>query len=271
MQTALRARDEKDADSRGQIAAIGRAQAVIEFDMNGIVREVNENFARVMGYARAEVIGKHHSMFVESALRRERRVPRASGRSSTAASPTSDSYKRIAKGGREVWIQASYNPIPDMSGKPFKVVKYATDITEQKVRAADFEGQLAAIGKAQAVIEFELDGTVRSVNDNFAQVMGYSTREVRGKHHSMFVDPAISGSAEYRAFWAKLGRGEADAGRYKRIAKGGREVWLQASYNPILDANGRPFKVVKYATDVTEQMQMAQQLRADRRSRRRSR
>ena len=147
-----------------------------------------------------------------------------------------------------------------MNGKPFKVVKYATDITEQKVRAADFEGQLAAISSAQAVIEFELDGTIRSVNDNFAQVMGYSNSEVRGKHHSMFVDPAISGAAEYRAFWAKLGRGEADAGRYRRVAKGGREVWLQASYNPILDANGRPFKVVKYATDVTEQMQMAQQL-----------
>ena len=128
------------------------------------------------------------------------------------------------------------------------------------MRAADFESQLAAISRAQAVIEFELDGTIRSVNDNFASVMGYSNSEVRGKHHSMLVDPAISGTAEYRAFWAKLGRGEADAGRYRRVAKGGREVWLQASYNPILDANGRPFKVVKFATDVTEQMQMAQQL-----------
>ena len=147
-----------------------------------------------------------------------------------------------------------------MNGKPFKVVKYATDITEQKLRNADFEGQLAAIGKAQAVIEFELDGTVRSANDNFSQVMGYSLAKCAASTTACSSTRPISGSAEYRAFWAKLGRGESDAGQYKRIAKGGREVWIQASYNPILDANGRPFKVVKYATDVTEQMQMAQQL-----------
>ncbi|HEY6123217.1 MAG TPA: methyl-accepting chemotaxis protein, partial [Steroidobacteraceae bacterium] len=259
MQSALRARDEKDADFRGQISAIGRSQAVIEFDMNGTVRDVNDNFARVMGYSRAEVIGKHHSMLVESGYSASPEY-RSFWEKLNRGEPDINSYKRIAKGGREVWIQASYNPIPDLSGKPFKVVKYATDITEQKVRAADFEGQLTAISRSQAVVEFELDGTIRSVNDNFAQVLGYSNSEVRGKHHSMFVDPAISGSAEYRAFWAKLGRGEADAGRYRRVGKGGREVWVQASYNPILDANGRPFKVVKYATDVTQQMQMAHQL-----------
>jgi methyl-accepting chemotaxis protein len=259
MQGALRARDEKDADSRGQIAAIGRSQAVIEFDMTGTVREVNENFARVLGYSRAEVVGKHHSMFVESAYAASSEY-RGFWEKLNRGEPELGSYKRLAKGGREVWIQASYNPIPDLNGKPFKVVKYASDITEQKVRAADFEGQLAAIGRSQAVIEFELDGTIRSVNDNFTQALGYSNSEVRGKHHSMLVDPAISGSADYRAFWAKLARGEADAGRYRRVAKSGREVWLQAAYNPILDTNGRPFKVVKFATDVTEQMQLAQQL-----------
>jgi methyl-accepting chemotaxis protein len=259
MQSALRARDEKDADFRGQIAAIGRSQAVIEFDMTGTVLSVNENFARVMGYSSAEVIGKHHRTFVDSVQANSAEY-RAFWDKLNRGEPDINSYKRVAKGGREVWIQASYNPIPDLSGKPFKVVKYATDITEQKVRNADFEGQLAAIGKSQAVIEFDLDGTVRSVNDNFAQVMGYTNSEVRSKHHSMFCEPSLTGSAEYRAFWAKLGRGEPDAGRYKRVAKGGREVWLQASYNPILDTNGKPFKIVKYATDVTEQMQAAQQL-----------
>jgi len=259
MQGALRARDQKDADSRGQIAAIGRAQAVIEFDMNGTVREVNENFARLMGYSRAEVVGKHHSMFVESSYASSAEY-RAFWEKLNRGEYDIASYKRIAKGGREVWIQASYNPIPDVNGKPFKVVKYASDITEQRVRAADFEGQLAAIGRAQAVIEFELDGTIRSVNDVFTQVLGYSNGEVRGKHHGMLVDPAISGTAEYRDFWAKLARGESDSGRYRRVAKGGRDVWLQASYNPILDTNGRPFKVVEYASDVTAQMLMAQQL-----------
>jgi methyl-accepting chemotaxis protein len=259
MQGALRARDEKDADSRGQIAAIGRAQAVIEFDMKGIVLEANENFARVLGYSRAEVVGKHHSMFVESAFAGSAEY-RGFWEKLNRGEPDVNSYKRIAKGGREVWIQASYNPIPDLNGKPFKVVKYASDITEQKVRAADFEGQLAAISRAQAVVEFDLDGTIRSVNDNFTQMLGYSDSEVRGKHHSTLVDSAVSGTAEYRALWAKLARGESDSGRYRRIAKGGRDVWLQASYNPILDTNGRPFKVVEFATDVTEQMQMAQQL-----------
>ena len=259
MQTALRARDEKDADSRGQIAAIGRAQAVIEFDMSGKVLAVNENFARFTGYSAGEVVGKHHSMFVDSAYAASAEY-RSFWDKLNRGEHDINQYRRVVKGGREVWIQASYNPIPDVNGKPFKVVKYANDITEQKARNADFEGQLAAIGKAQAVVEFELDGTVRSVNDNFAQVMGFTNSEVRGKHHSMFCDSSLTGSPEYRAFWAKLGRGEPDAGRYKRIAKGGREVWLQASYNPILDSSGRPFKIVKYATDVTAQMQAAQQL-----------
>ncbi|HEU5138278.1 MAG TPA: PAS domain S-box protein, partial [Steroidobacteraceae bacterium] len=259
MQTALRVRDEKDADSRGQIAAIGRSQSVIAFDMGGIVLDVNENFARVMGYSRAEVIGKHHSLFVESGYAASPEY-RAFWDKLNRGEPEINSYKRLAKGGREVWLQASYNPIPDLNGKPFKVVEYASDITEQKVRAADFEGQVAAIARSQAVVEFELDGTIRSVNDHFTSVMGYSNSEARGKHHSMLVDPAISGTAEYRAFWARLGRGEADAGRYRRVGKGGREVWVQASYSPILDANGRPFKVVKYASDVTEQVRMAQQL-----------
>jgi methyl-accepting chemotaxis protein len=259
MQGALRVRDGRDADYRGQIAAIGTSQAVIAFDMEGKVLEANENFLRALGYSLNDIKGQHHSMFVEASARGSadyRAFWDKLGRGEYDAGV----YKRIGKGGKEVWIQASYNPIKDLNGKSLKVVKYATDITEQKLRNADFEGQLAAIGKSQAVIEFELDGTIRSVNDNFTQVMGYSNSEVRGKHHSTFVDPAISGSAEYRAFWAKLGRGEPDSGRYKRIAKGSREVWLQASYNPILDASGRPFKVVKYASDVTEQMQMAQQL-----------
>ena len=151
-----------------------------------------------------------------------------------------------------MWIQASYNPILDAKGKPMKVVKFATDVTARRLRAADFEGQLNAVSKAQAVIEFNLDGTIIKANDNFLNVMGYSLEEVQGKHHSIFVESAQRDSPEYRRFWEKLARGEYDAGQYKRIGKGGKEVWIQASYNPILDMNGKPFKVVKYATDVTE-------------------
>ena len=261
MQSALRARDEKDADYRGQIAAIDRSQAVIEFGMDGTVREVNENFVRILGYSRAEIVGKHHSQLVEPSYAASADYRNFWGKLNRGESDVA-TYKRIAKGGREVWLQATYNPIPDASGKPFKVVKYATDVTAQMVRNADNEGQLKAINLAQAVIEFDMDGTVRKVNDNFAQLTGYAPGEVVGKHHSMFVEPAYAASAEYRAFWAKLNRGENDINMYKRIVKGGREVWIQASYNPIPDANGKPFKVVKYASDITASIQAQRALQA---------
>jgi methyl-accepting chemotaxis protein len=163
-------------------------------------------------------------------------------------------YKRIGKGGKEVWILASYNPILDENGKPFKVVKFATDVTDDKLRTSDLAGQIAAIGKSQAVIEFNMDGTVRTANDNFLKALGYSLEDIKGHHHSMFVEPAERDTLAYREFWASLIRGEYQAAEYKRIGKGGREVWIQASYNPIMDLNGKPFKVVKYATDTTDQV-----------------
>jgi methyl-accepting chemotaxis protein len=261
MQGALVAREQKDADFRGQIAAINRAQAVIEFAMDGTVLSINDNFATVMGYSREEMVGKHHSTLCDSAYAGSSAY-RALWAKLNRGEYEVDTFKRIAKDGREVWLQASYNPIADVSGKFVKVAKYATDVTEQMVRNADFAGQLAAISRSQAVIEFDMDGTVRKVNENFARTMGYSDSEVVGRHHSMFAEPALAASGEYRAFWAKLNRGEAEIGNYKRLAKGGREVWLSASYNPIPDANGKPFKVVKYASDVTAQMHGQQMLQA---------
>ena len=248
------------ADLEGQVAAIGKAQAVIEFDLDGTIRKANDNFLKAVGYTLAEVRGKHHSMFVDAASRDSAEY-RAFWAKLGRGEFEGGQYKRIAKGGREIWLQATYNPI-FKGGKPFKVVKYASDVTAMNERRANAEGQLAAIRKAQAVIEFNLDGTVREANENFLRTLGYTLEEVRGQHHRMFVEPAYRESQEYRDFWAKLGRGEYDAAQYKRIAKGGREVWIQASYNPILDASGRPMKVVKYATDVTEQVRFAQQLRS---------
>jgi methyl-accepting chemotaxis protein len=261
MQSALRAREEKDADFRGQIAAINRAQAVIEFSMDGTVREVNENFAKVTGYSREEVVGKHHSAFCEAAYANSAEY-RTFWAKLNRGEYDVGVYKRVGKGGREIWIQSSYNPIADTNGKFVKVVKYATDVTEQMARNADYAGQLAAIHRAQAVIEFDMDGSVRKINDNFARFTGYTEQELVGRHHRMFLEPSATGTAEYREFWAKLNRGEADIGYYKRVVKGGREVWIQASYNPIPDANGKPFKVVKYASDVTAQMQAQQMLQA---------
>ena len=234
------------------VAAIGKSQAVIEFSLDGTVLTANENFLRALGYTLGEIQGQHHSMFVEPALRNSPEY-REFWAKLNRGEFLSDEFKRIGKDNREVWIQASYNPILDPSGKPFKVVKFATDVTAQKLKNADFEGQLAAIGRSQAVIEFSLDGTILTANDNFLKTLGYTLGEVRGKHHSMFVEPAYRNSTEYREFWSKLNRGEFLADQFKRIGKGGSVVWIQATYNPILDLNGKPFKVVKFATDVTEQ------------------
>ena len=250
MQSKLREREVVDADSRGQIAAIGKAQAVIEFDLSGKVLSANENFCRTLGYELDEIVGQHHSLFVEPAhvlTADYRAFWDKLGRGEYDAGQ----YKRIAKGGREVWLEASYNPIVDTAGQPVKVVKYATDITAAKVQAADYAGQLAAIDKAQAVIEFSMDAKVLTANDNLLGLLGYTLEEIVGQPHSLFVEAAWRSTPEYRLFWDQLGRGEHASGQYKRITKGGQEVWLEASYNPILDLNGKPFKVVKYATEIT--------------------
>ena len=241
------------------LEAINKAQAVIEFAPDGKIEYANENFLKTLGYTLDEIKGQHHSMFVDPAYRASPEY-KAFWDKLRRGEHDAGQYKRIGKGGKEIWIQASYNPIVDANGKAFKVVKYATDITEEKLRNADYEGQIAAIGKAQAVIEFSMDGKILNANENFLKVLGYSLDEVKGKHHSMFVEPDFRQSAEYRMFWEKLGRGEYDAGQYKRIGKGGKEAWIQASYNPILNADGKPFKVVKYATDVTAQVRASQAL-----------
>ena len=251
--TDITARKIKSMEDAGQIVAIGRAQAVIAFEMDGTIVTANDNFLKALGYTLAEIQGKHHSMFVEPAMRDS-----ASYREFWAALKRGENqsaeYKRIGKGGKEVWILASYNPVLDEKGKPFRVVKFASDVTSQKLSTADLAGQISAIGKSQAVIEFNMDGSIIGANQNFLKTVGYSLDEIRGRHHSMFVDPSERDSASYRDFWAALNRGEYQAAEYKRIGKGGKEVWIQASYNPILDLNGKPFKVVKYATDTTAQV-----------------
>lgn len=247
------------AELHGQLTAIHKAQAVIEFDLHGRILMANANFLDTMGYALQELVGQHHSMFVEA---EERTSPGYAAFWQKLGQGVYDSgrYKRIAKDGREVWLQASYNPIVDHKGRPFKIVKYATDITSQQSRDADAQGQLAAISKVQAIIEFELDGTIISANDLFLGALGYTSAEIVGQHHRMFVRPDERNTAEYAGFWRKLASGQHDTGQYLRIGKGGRQVWIEASYNPILDASGRPFKVVKYATDITRRFTAAQVL-----------
>jgi methyl-accepting chemotaxis protein len=238
------------ADLRSQVKAIGRSLAIIEFGLDGTIQNANKNFLKATGYTIEEIRGQHHRMFMD-AVERESPAYDRFWKQLAQGEFQSGQFRRVGKDGREIWLQACYNPIFDVAGKPFKIIKYCSDITEQKQRAADFEGQVKAIEKSQAVIEFDLDGTIRNANENFLRTVGYSIDEIRGRHHRILVDAAYAQSPEYRAFWEKLGRGIYDAGEYKRIANGGREIWLQASYNPIFDANGRLSKVVKYASDIT--------------------
>ncbi|MFI5840072.1 PAS domain-containing methyl-accepting chemotaxis protein [Catenuloplanes sp. NPDC051500] len=240
------------AEFEGKVNAISRAQAVIEFDLSGVILDANQNFLNTTGYELNEVVGQHHKMFVEEEEARSAAY-RNFWQALARGEFESGEYKRVGKGGKEIWLQATYNPIFDLNNRPFKVVKYATDITDVKIRNAEFEGKVAAIDRSQAVIEFDLKGNVLRANQLFQETMGYSESEITGKNHRMFVDAGTSSSGEYREFWQRLGRGEFESGEYKRVGKGGKEVWLQASYNPIFDMAGHPFKVVKYASDVTDQ------------------
>ncbi len=250
MMNLLRKNTGKDNQTKQELEALSKSQAVIRFNPDGTIIEANENFLSAMGYSLDEIKGKHHSMFVDPEYKKSHEyqnfwIDLAKGHFK------SEQFKRFAKGGKEIWIQASYNPILDDSGNVVMVVKYATDITESKLRNADYKGQLNAISKSQAVIEFELDGTIITANENFTSAVGYTLNEIQGKHHSIFVDRDYSNSTSYKDFWIKLASGKYEAGEYKRFGKGGKEIWIQASYNPIFDMNGKPFKVVKYATDIT--------------------
>jgi len=243
----------RNMEAAGKIAAIGRAQAVIEFNLDGTIITANENFLGALGYSLTEIQGKHHSMFVAPS-ERDSSAYREFWATLNRGEFRSGEYKRFGKGGKEIWILASYNPILDDTGKPFKVVKFASDVTAEKLRAADFAGQIEAIGKSQAVIEFNMDGIVLNANENFLVTLGYSLSDIQGKHHSMFMPAEERDGPAYREFWATLNRGEFQSGEYKRVGRGAKEVWIQASYNPIRDLNSKPYKVVKYATDTTAQV-----------------
>jgi methyl-accepting chemotaxis protein len=234
--------------------ALDRVQALIEFDLEGIVVAANENFLKIFGYELEEVVGKHHRMFCEPDYADSDEYAEF-WKKLGAGEFNCAEFKRFGKGGKEIWLQASYNPVFDENGLPIRIVKFATDVTAAKLQIAEYEGMIRAIERAQAVIEFDLDGTIITANDNFLRIFGYTLDEIRGRHHRMFCDPGYAESPEYARFWQRLGRGEYEADEFRRIDKNGAEVWLQASYNPILDMEGRPMKVVKFASDITIEVQ----------------
>ena len=244
-------------DFSGKIQAIERVQAVIEFDLQGRVLRANENFLRTFGYQEQELLGRHHRMFcteddVQASSYRQLWEGLERGQFQ------SGEFRRLDKLGREVWIQASYNPILDIDGRPLKVIKFATDITATKRLSSETAGKIEAIARSQAVIEFDMRGNILTANSNFLRAVGYTLEEVQGQHHSMFCDDILVQSEGYRNFWADLGEGKFKSARFHRVAKHGAAIWLQATYNPILDTNGRAFKVVKFAMDITQQVEREQ-------------
>ena len=240
----------KDGAS-AQIEAIHRSQAVIEFDITGKVLSANANFLAATGYQLAEIVGRPHAIFLRQD---EAEAPayKAFWNALRQGEPQEGQFLRIGKDGAPVWLQAIYAPVLGRNGKPTRIVKFATDITAQKADIANSEAQIAAIRKSQAVIEFNLDGTILDANENFLNAVGYRLDEIKGQHHRLFIAPEHHQSDAYKHFWAKLGRGEYDEGEYLRVGKGGRRIWIQATYNPILDSAGRPYKVVKFASDITQ-------------------
>ncbi len=233
------------------LAAIDKSYALVQFDINGIILHANRKFLVMMGYTLREIVGKHHRIFIED-IHHNSMAYKAFWDNLRCGEYQAGEYKRLGKNKREIWIHGSYIPVLDEDGNPERVIKVATDVTQQKLVAADFSGQIQAINKSQAVIEFDMNGIIMTANPNFLSIMGYSLSEIEGKHHSIFVEPAYRDSMEYRTFWESLRAGKYQSSEYRRIGKNGHEVWIQGTYNPILDLNGKPFKVVKFASDVTD-------------------
>ncbi len=251
-------REQVNEDQSNQISALNRSMAVIEFDLDGHILTANQNFLDTMGYSLQEIRGNHHRMFVGEKQSNTSEYQRF-WRNLRDGKFSSGEFLRFGKGGAEVWIQASYNPVLSSNGTVQKVVKFATNISDRKAQEASMRSQISALSRTFAVIEFELDGTVVTANENFLSLLGYNLNEVQGKHHSMFVDDNARRSPEYREFWTRLNRGEFQAGVFHRISKSGRAVWIQASYNPTFDANGRIVRVIKYASDITSAHEARQQ------------
>ena len=364
-------------EQQGLIDAVYRAKSIIEFELDGTIISANKNFLEMVGYSLEELKGQNHAMLRDSAYANSPEHTDLWAKLA-AGEYVKGEFKNVTKSGEEIWVSGSYTPAMDADGKPYKIVKFATEITEHKISAVrnlakttgfenssaammmvdrdfvvtdvnaatkellsrsadafaeiwpefdpeniigtcidmfhkdpahqrkllsdptnlpwktditigDFKfalnvggifdengdyvgnllewddvtesrlhaGILSALDKAQATIEFTKDGRILDANENFLNVMGYQLEEIVGGYHSMFVDPSFVASPSYKEFWNKLGAGEAQDGDFKRIAKDGSEIWIQAIYNPIFDGNGQLFKIVKFATDITEQKKIA--------------
>lgn len=244
-----------DRDNKYQAAweAVCRSQAVIEFTPSGQVIWANDLFCSAMGYQLDEIIDQHHKVFCLSA---ETASPKYHAFWEKLGDGNFDegTYRRVRKDGSDIYLRATYNPVFDEDGCCTRVLKIAADVTREFQLSADTAGKTEAFDRSYAVIEFDLEGIVLDANENFLSLMGYRPDDVVGKHHRMFCEQRYSSSEEYRSFWCRLAQGKFEKGVFCRKRRDGGDVWLQATYNPVLDESGRPLKVVKLATDVTYQV-----------------
>ncbi|KAA8702319.1 methyl-accepting chemotaxis protein [Pseudomonas proteolytica] len=234
----------------GLLDALERSMAVIEFDLQGSVLRANDNFLKTMGYRADQVVGQPHRLFCTQAFARSADYGQlwTQLRNGQFQSGT---FERVAADGHSVWLEASYNPVRDQAGRVVKVIKYALDVSARMQAESEANAKLEAIDRAMAVIEFNLDGTIITANQNFLQRLGYSLSQIQGKHHRLFCKPELANSQEYSDFWRRLNQGELFSGQFERITHTGQTLWLEANYNPVYDASGRLCKIVKFASDVT--------------------
>lgn len=239
------------ASLRAQLELVQRELCVLELELDGTVTDANDKWLKSFGYRLEDVLHKHHNLFVAPAERASTEHKRA-WQELVGGKPMTGERRRIGKGGREVWLHALYQLVQDDQGQPLKIVVHALDITASKRQNLDLQSQSDALSRVQAIAQFELDGTIADANANFLAIFGYELEELQGKHHSMLVEPSQRSSMEYRQFWADLAAGTARTGRFKRIGKGAKEVWISCAYSPVFDASGAVHKVIKHATDITD-------------------
>lgn len=252
--------DEQVHQQASVLKAIDRSMAVIEFTPKGEVITANENFLSTVGYTLGEIKGEHHQIFCEDEYSDSKKY-HDFWRQLNKGEFMSGQFKRKNKNGEIIWLEATYNPVLDEKRNVTKVVKFASDITQKKIEGANNLGKLDALSRSSAIIEFELNGTIIDCNQNFLETVGYAKEELVGNHHRIFCEREYTEGNEYGDFWAALNRGEFCSGQFKRLNKLGQVLWLEASYNPVYDSEGNLYRVVKFASNITEQTERASQER----------
>ncbi|WP_312391234.1 PAS domain-containing methyl-accepting chemotaxis protein [Pseudomonas sp.] len=255
-----RLQDEIDALQRAQ-AARTHEMLEITVDRNLLITAVNRNFARWVGREQSQLLGQSLASIAPSYVK-ELPCFKDFQQAMSTGTGVSDEYRYITADGRMVWMRAAWCPVKSAAGAVTHMSAYGTDVTASIDKARENDEFIKALYRSTAVIEFELDGTIVAANDNFLRTVNYSLAEIVGKHHRIFCDPNYANSPAYEQLWRSLNEGQFVAERFLRFDKSGRELWLEASYNPVRDTRGQLYKIVKFAIDISEQVKHEQEVSA---------